>query len=69
MSYRIRKRDSPQVYFEDVAAALEWLPKAFGFRDVLRDGNAREAANRFASCTMRLTKIERGADDVRRDHL
>jgi uncharacterized glyoxalase superfamily protein PhnB len=26
----------PHVYFEDVAAALEWLPKAFGFREVPR---------------------------------
>jgi uncharacterized glyoxalase superfamily protein PhnB len=26
----------PHVYFEDVAAALDWLPKAFGFREVLR---------------------------------
>jgi uncharacterized glyoxalase superfamily protein PhnB len=26
----------PHVYFEDVAAALEWLPKAFDFREVLR---------------------------------
>jgi uncharacterized glyoxalase superfamily protein PhnB len=39
MSYNPKEgfpRVFPHVYYEDVAAALEWLPPAFGFREVLR---------------------------------
>ncbi len=45
-------RISPYLYYEDVAAAMEWLAKAFGFEDHMRitgeDGQITHAEMRLA---------------------
>ena len=45
-------RITPYLYYEDVAAALEWLSKAFGFRERMRmpgpDGNITHAEMELA---------------------
>jgi PhnB protein len=64
-SAKVRTQVIPYIFYRDVAAALDWLSRAFGFKEIMRDGTPSGGLHGEMEIDGHMIMMGQGARDKR----